>query len=147
MSIFYIITHDEQHSNLGRPKMSQSIVPYLLGTLVFLVYVVYTSIRTGAGLRHRTVEQFEFFEATIEEKIIYLGTQMRWWDYYCGLWYMHLVIHLCAACQTRGWPYTISVTYMIVCVAYFYVLSMILAMAEVQLPSLWSMLTDGRRAE
>ncbi|GKU04039.1 hypothetical protein FLAG1_06283 [Fusarium langsethiae] len=138
MSIFYLLTHDDQDSNLYRPEMSQSIIPYLLGTLVFLIYVWYSSVRGGSGLHRRVVEQFEFSEATLEEKVIYLMNQMRWWDYYYGL---------SVACQTGDWPSDTSVTYIAVCVAYFYILSMTLAMAEIQFPSLWAVITDGRRME
>ncbi|KAH7003887.1 hypothetical protein EDB82DRAFT_519929 [Fusarium venenatum] len=113
MSIFYLLTHNNQDLNYRHTAMSQSIVPYLLGTLAFFIYVWYSSLRTSAGPHRRVVEQFEFSEATYEEKIIYLMNQMRWWDYYCGLWLMHLVIHLGIACQTRDWPYTISVTYIV----------------------------------
>ncbi|KAL6921477.1 hypothetical protein FSHL1_005447 [Fusarium sambucinum] len=145
MSIFYLLTHNNQDLNYRPTTMSQNIAPYLLGTLALFIYVWYSSLRTGAGPQRRAVEQFEFSEATYEEKIIYLMNQMRWWDYYCGLWLMHLVVHLGIACQTRDWPYTISVTYMVVCVAYFYILSMSFALAEIQLPSLWSVITDGHR--
>ncbi|RGP62301.1 hypothetical protein FSPOR_9346 [Fusarium sporotrichioides] len=147
MSIFYLLTHDDQSSNLYRPEMSQCIIPYLLGTLVFLIYVWYSSVRGGSGLHRRVVEQFEFSEATFEEKVIYLMNQMRWWDYYCGLWLMQLVIGLSVVCQTGDWPSNVSVTYIAVCVAYFYFLSMTLAMAEIQFPSLWAIITDGRRME
>jgi hypothetical protein len=147
MSIFYLLTCDDEDPGHHLPAMSQSLIPYLLGTLAFLIYVWYSNsaIPTGTSPHRRASEQFEFSEATYEEKVIYLMTQMRWWDYYCGLWLMHMIVNLSMAYQTRDWSYNLSATYVIACIAYNYFMSMAFALAEIQLPGLWAMLTDGHR--
>ncbi|RGP67530.1 hypothetical protein FLONG3_8456 [Fusarium longipes] len=147
MSIFYLLTHDIEDPDRNIRVMSQSMLPYLLGTLAFLIYVCSrnSAVPTGSSPRRRASEQFEFSEATYEEKVIYLMTQMRWWDYYCGLWLMNLVVNVTIAWQTRYWPCRISMTYVIAYIAYNYFMSMAFALAEIQLPSLWDMLTDGHR--
>ncbi|KAL4723764.1 hypothetical protein ACLX1H_009408 [Fusarium chlamydosporum] len=146
MSIYYLLIDGEDPDHHSA-AMSQSMIPYLLGTLAFLFFVWYhnSAMPAGAGPHHRETVRFEFSEACYEEKIIYLMTQMRWWDYYRGLWVMQIIVNLGIVCQTYDWPYTFSVTYLVTSIAYNYGMAMAFALAEIQVPSIWAKMTGGHR--
>jgi hypothetical protein len=148
MSIYYVLTHEDQIPNHHTPAMSQNILPYLFGGLAFLLFVCYynSAVSVNGEANHREAERFKFFEADYEEKVIYLMTQMRWWDYYRGLWVMHFVINASIACQTRDWSYTFSVTNIVIGIVYNFIMSLLFASAEIQLPSVWAMLTGGHKS-
>ncbi|KAJ4133735.1 hypothetical protein NW768_005323 [Fusarium equiseti] len=148
MSIYYLLINEEQIPNHHTPGISQNILPYLFGGLAFLLFVCYcnSAVSVNVEANRREAERFEFSEATYEEKVIYLMTQMRWWDYYRGLWVMHFVINTSIACQNRDWSYTFSVTNIVVGIVYNLIMSLLFVSAEIQLPSVWAMLTGGHKS-
>lgn len=149
MSIYYILVHEDQTPTHHTLAMSQNILPYFFGVLAFLLFVCcYNSaVLVNNEANRREAERFEFSEAKYEEKAIYLMRQRRWWDYYRGLWVMHFVVNTSIACQTRDLSYTFSVTNIVIGIVYNFVMSLLFASAEIQLPSVWAMLTGGHKSK
>src|SRR6478752_164694 len=79
MSIYYLLTHEDQIPNHHTPTMSQNILPYLFGGLAFLLFVCYynSAVAVNSEANRREAERFKFSEAAYEEKVTYLMKQMR----------------------------------------------------------------------